>query len=53
MQKQKARSKKAGEIKTGDWEVLIKDEIEEFVGYDNLEVEIKLLDIVNYIKRMV
>ena len=42
MKKQKARSKQAGEIKTGDWEVLIEDEIEEFVGYDNLEVEIKI-----------
>ena len=42
MKKQKARSKQAGEIKTGDWEVLIEDEVEEFVGYDNLEVEIKI-----------
>ena len=42
MRKQKDRSKQAGEIKIGDWDVLIEDEIEEFVGYDNLEVEIKI-----------
>ena len=40
MQEQKNRSKKAGKLEKGDWEVLIKDEIEEFVGYKNLTTEV-------------
>ena len=42
MQAQKERSKVAAKIETGDWTVLIDDEIEEFVGYKNLEVDIKI-----------
>ena len=42
MQEQKDRSKQAGKIKKGDWTVLIEDEKEEFVGYKNLETEVKI-----------
>ena len=42
MQEQKDRSKKSGKIEKGDWVVLIKDSKEEFVGYDNLETEVKI-----------
>ena len=39
---QKSRSKKAGKIEKGDWNILIEDEIEEFVGYDYLETVVKI-----------
>ena len=42
MQEQKDRSKQAGKVEKGDWEVLLEDEKEEFVGYDNLETEVKI-----------
>tara|TARA_B100001758_G_scaffold247507_1_gene265617 strand:- start:15501 stop:18095 length:2595 start_codon:yes stop_codon:yes gene_type:complete len=42
MQEQKDRSKKAGKVEKGDWIVLIDDDMEEFVGYKNLETEIKI-----------
>jgi alanyl-tRNA synthetase len=42
MQEQKDRSKQAGKVEKGDWTVLIDDEKEEFVGYKNLETEIKI-----------
>ena len=42
MQQQKERSKKAGKLVKGDWTVLITDDEEEFVGYNNLEVEVKV-----------
>ena len=42
MQNQKERSKQAGKIETGDWKELLIDEIEEFVGYNNLETEVKI-----------
>ena len=42
MQEQKNRSKQAGKVEKGDWEVLLKDEKEEFVGYNNLETEVKI-----------
>jgi len=42
MQEQKDRSKKSGKIEKGDWEVLLKDEKEGFVGYDSLETEVKI-----------
>jgi len=42
MQEQKDRSKKSGKIEKGDWEVLIGDEKEEFVGYTYLETEVKI-----------
>jgi alanyl-tRNA synthetase len=42
MQAQKDRSRAASASETGDWIVLIEDETEEFVGYDALEVDVKL-----------
>jgi alanyl-tRNA synthetase len=42
MQEQKDRSKQAGKVEKGDWKVLLQDEKEEFVGYDNLETEVKI-----------
>jgi alanyl-tRNA synthetase len=42
MQEQKDRSKKSGKIEKGDWEVLIEDGKEEFVGYTYLETEVKI-----------
>jgi len=42
MQAQKSRSKQAGIIEKGDWTVLIEDEKEEFVGYENLESEVRI-----------
>jgi alanyl-tRNA synthetase len=42
MQQQKDRSKQAGKIVKGDWEVLLQDEKEEFIGYDNLDTEVRI-----------
>jgi alanyl-tRNA synthetase len=42
MQEQKERSKKAGKIEKGDWTVLIKGELEEFIGYNIIETEVKI-----------
>ena len=42
MKEQKDRSKQAGEIKKGDWIVLIENEKVEFVGYNDLETEVKI-----------
>ena len=42
MQKQKKRSKSAAKTTTSDWQVLIEDEIEEFVGYKKLETDVKI-----------
>lgn len=42
LQKQKERSRAATKVETGDWEVLLEDEVEEFVGYDFLETHIKI-----------
>ncbi len=42
LQKQKDRSRAAGEMSTDDWTILYKDTDEEFVGYDTLETNVKL-----------
>ena len=42
MQEQKERSKQAGRVEKGDWSVLVANEAEEFVGYNDLEIEIKI-----------
>ena len=42
MSEQKERSKQAGKVEKGDWVVLIDDEVEEFVGYNTLETEVKI-----------
>jgi alanyl-tRNA synthetase len=43
MRQQKERSKSASEISKGDWTVLIEDADQEFVGYDTLETQVKLV----------
>jgi len=42
LQKQKERSRAATKVKTGDWEILIVDDVEEFVGYDTLKTNIRI-----------
>ncbi len=42
MAKQKARSKKATEVQTGDWIVLRDDDEQEFIGYDYTEAQVKI-----------
>ena len=39
---QKTRSRKAAETESGDWTVLMADDIEEFVGYDWLSTDVKI-----------
>lgn len=42
LQEQKDRSRKAGKIEKGDWIVLIDDEEQEFVGYNNFETAVRI-----------
>ncbi|MEZ4791991.1 MAG: alanine--tRNA ligase [Gelidibacter sp.] len=42
MKKQKDRSRAASEMSTDDWIVLIEDAVQEFVGYDTLETNVKI-----------
>ena len=42
MEQQKNRSRAAASSKAGDWVVLAQDELEEFVGYDTLETQVKV-----------
>ena len=43
MKEQKDRSRSATAIETGDWVELIDDNVEEFVGYDNLIANVKIV----------
>lgn len=42
MKKQKDRSRAASVMATDDWVVLEKDAVEEFIGYDRLQADVKL-----------
>ncbi len=42
LQVQKDRSRGAGKIDADDWQVLMEDEVEEFIGYDYTEAEVKI-----------
>ena len=42
MEKQKNRSRRATKIETSDWVELIKDDTEEFIGYDCLETDVRI-----------
>lgn len=43
MKEQKNRSKAASEISKEDWTILMDDAVQEFVGYDVLETQVKLV----------
>ena len=42
MEEQKSRSRAAASSKAGDWIVLLENEKEEFVGYDDLDTQVKI-----------
>ncbi len=43
LQKQKDRSREATKVETGDWNVLMDDDVQEFIGYDYLETKVKIV----------
>ncbi|MFC7358083.1 alanine--tRNA ligase [Jejudonia soesokkakensis] len=42
LKEQKDRSRSATKVSTGDWIILAEDDVEEFVGYDTLETNVKI-----------
>lgn len=42
LQQQKERSRAATKVETGDWVILEKDDVEEFVGYDTMETQVRI-----------
>lgn len=42
MEKQKQRSKSATSFSASDWTILLDDAVEEFIGYDYLETDVKI-----------
>ncbi|MEM8999849.1 MAG: alanine--tRNA ligase [Bacteroidota bacterium] len=43
LQAQKDRSKTASEVSKDDWVILADDSVQEFIGYDTLEVDVRLV----------
>lgn len=43
LQAQKDRSRAAGSLKVDDWVELLEDDVEEFIGYDNLEADVRIV----------
>jgi len=43
LKEQQTRGKQASELKSDDWTVLIDDEVQEFIGYDTLETQVKIV----------
>lgn len=39
---QKSRSRAAAAVDTDDWNVLLEDKVQEFIGYDHLEADVKI-----------
>ncbi|MNK42005.1 Alanine--tRNA ligase [compost metagenome] len=42
LQLQKERSRAASKVTAGDWNVIVEDDIQEFVGYDRLSQQVKI-----------
>ena len=42
LNRQKDRSRAAGKMEAGDWHVIEADKVEEFIGYDRLEAEVRI-----------
>ncbi|MFV0554215.1 MAG: alanine--tRNA ligase [Mangrovibacterium sp.] len=42
MNKQKERARNAAAVETDDWQVVRQDDVEEFIGYDNIEADVLL-----------
>ncbi len=42
LEKQKERSRSATKVETGDWVILTEDDVQEFIGYDYLETNVKI-----------
>lgn len=42
MSKQKSRSRAAAAVDTDDWNILVDDKEQEFIGYDNLQADVKI-----------
>lgn len=40
--RQKDRSRAAGKVEAGDWNVLEDDKVEEFIGYDRMEADVRI-----------
>ncbi|MBU3681780.1 MAG: alanine--tRNA ligase [Flavobacterium sp.] len=43
LQKQKARSRAASQVKAGDWTIVSEESAEPFIGYDHAEADVRIL----------